>query len=406
MLFTALLRSLSRSPGALLAFVLSPALTVAAQQGLSFSPALPTAGNSVSISVPGTPSPDMSLGIFLQGPFPSSTTVAGSYQVPVINGNSTLVTPPLAAGSYLVSVQTSGQYQQPEVEYNTLTVYGPNGSDLAALNGQYVFQLSGEAANLPAGINAVAVAGSFNADGNGNITSGVLDINSPSGLFTSLPATGTYQLNAYGVGSLTLNTAAGSFPFSLATKQLFSGVFGPSSPGSSQNLPATPSISSALLSTNAGGLLSASGPLILNSGIEPNGNHPPFSEVKQSISGTYVAGFSGFQGSSATPISGAGQFTFTTGGSVTETSTLSANGGSFSTGTLTGTYTPFDVNGRSTLTLSNGPGSSAPSQMFAVYQLGAIPQSSNAPAFFFVSITPRSQDGLLSGRGDQTPVQP
>src|SRR5262249_4510543 len=51
------------------------------------------------------------------------------------------------------------------------------------------------------------MAGSFQANGSGNITGGTLDINSPGtvGVLTNLPLTGTYIVHADGRGAATLN---------------------------------------------------------------------------------------------------------------------------------------------------------------------------------------------------------
>ncbi len=48
------------------------------------------------------------------------------------------------------------------------------------------------------------MAGSFVSDGNGNITSGVLDSNSPSGLQQQIQLTGAYSIQANGLGTMTL----------------------------------------------------------------------------------------------------------------------------------------------------------------------------------------------------------
>src|SRR5208282_1116152 len=54
----------------------------------------------------------------------------------------------------------------------------------------------------------VAEAGSFTADGNGNITAGLADINRVSGVTTSAAFTGTYSIGADDRGTLVLNFGA------------------------------------------------------------------------------------------------------------------------------------------------------------------------------------------------------
>ncbi len=70
----------------------------------------------------------------------------------------------------------------------------------ANLSGMYAFSVSGTDQN-----GFVALAGSLQADGNGNITSGVMDINGVTGIATNVPVTGVYSVNADGRGLATLN---------------------------------------------------------------------------------------------------------------------------------------------------------------------------------------------------------
>jgi hypothetical protein len=76
----------------------------------------------------------------------------------------------------------------------------------ASLSGTYAFSVSG--------VNQfgfLALAGSLVADGNGNITSGVEDVNSGSGVFTNVPFNGSYSISADGRGLATLISNAGVF---------------------------------------------------------------------------------------------------------------------------------------------------------------------------------------------------
>src|SRR5579864_4883762 len=75
----------------------------------------------------------------------------------------------------------------------------------ANLNGPYAFSYTGSDAG-----GFLAVAGSFQADGNGHITSGTQDINSGSAVRTNASITGTYTVRADGRGSATLNSPAGN----------------------------------------------------------------------------------------------------------------------------------------------------------------------------------------------------
>lgn len=71
----------------------------------------------------------------------------------------------------------------------------------ASLSGTYVFSLAGT--NIG---GFFATAGTFQADGNGNITSGVQDVNASSGVFTQLPVFGSYRVTADGRGTAVLNS--------------------------------------------------------------------------------------------------------------------------------------------------------------------------------------------------------
>ena len=75
----------------------------------------------------------------------------------------------------------------------------------ANLNGPYAFSYTGSDAG-----GFLAVAGSFQADGNGHITSGTQDINSDAAVRTNASISGTYVVRADGRGSATLNSPAGN----------------------------------------------------------------------------------------------------------------------------------------------------------------------------------------------------
>jgi hypothetical protein len=75
----------------------------------------------------------------------------------------------------------------------------------ANFSGPFAFSYTGTDAG-----GFLAVAGSFQADGNGHITSGAQDINSGSGIFTNAAISGTYTVRADGRGSATLNSSVGN----------------------------------------------------------------------------------------------------------------------------------------------------------------------------------------------------
>ena len=91
------------------------------------------------------------------------------------------------------------------------------------LNGSYVFSLNGYSGTSNA--QPAFFAGSFVADGKGNITSGVLDRNGAAPPFNST-FTGTYVIQANGLGSMTVNTTAGAFTFSVAVNSTTTATHG------------------------------------------------------------------------------------------------------------------------------------------------------------------------------------
>ncbi len=84
-------------------------------------------------------------------------------------------------------------------------------ADAAKLTGAYVFLFRGFDSSGP-----YTAAGSFTADGNGNVVNGLEDVNRTSGPANSVPFTGTYSLTPDNRGVLTITTASGSSTFAFA----------------------------------------------------------------------------------------------------------------------------------------------------------------------------------------------
>jgi hypothetical protein len=106
-------------------------------------------------------------------------------------------------------VVTATSVADSSVSGSAVVTVGSN-SDNSKLNGQYAFLLGGYD-----GDGNVAMAGSFTADGNGNITSGVADYNFSSAIFvaTNLTFTGTYSVGSDNRGSITITvTSPRAFP--------------------------------------------------------------------------------------------------------------------------------------------------------------------------------------------------
>src|SRR6185437_1253363 len=77
---------------------------------------------------------------------------------------------------------------------------------VSSLNGTFAFSFAGKDAN-----GRYAVAGVLTADGAGNLTSGVLDVNQQPSPSTNVSFTGTYTVAGDGRGTATLTTPAGTF---------------------------------------------------------------------------------------------------------------------------------------------------------------------------------------------------
>jgi len=115
---------------------------------------------------------------------------------------------PTATGTFDFTVQVSDSETPAMTATASLSITVNN---LGPLSGNYSFELSGFSAS-----GAVAVAGSFTADGLGNISNGVEDFNSTSGAPTNQTFTGTYTLGNDNRGTLTFTSLKGSPTYAFA----------------------------------------------------------------------------------------------------------------------------------------------------------------------------------------------
>jgi hypothetical protein len=120
-----------------------------------------------------------------------------------IDSSGKYTAPPAAPKPPLVTV-TATSFANSSVSGSATVVLGSN-PDNSKLNGHYAFLLGGYD-----GDGNVAMAGSFIADGNGNITNGVADDNFSSAIFvaTSLAFTGTYSVGPDNRGSMTITVSS------------------------------------------------------------------------------------------------------------------------------------------------------------------------------------------------------
>jgi len=211
----------------------------------------------------------------------------GKYNAPAVTPNPPNV---IVAATSVANSSVSG----------SATVILGNNSNNSKLNGHYAFLLEGYD-----GDGELMMAGSFVADGNGNITGGVADYNFSSAIFVApnLMFNGTYSVGADNRGSITI-TVSSPQAFPSGFGQTFSFALGSFGGGVA----------------NRGRIIELDNEEIWATGILAKQDPTAFSTA--AINGNYAFGFSGTAGSGY-PLNAIGRFT--------------AGGGSISAG-LTDVY--------------------------------------------------------------------
>ena len=127
---------------------------------------------------------------------------------------------PTATGTtnFSITATDAGTPVQTVQQALSIAVAAPSNND-AELTGQYAFLFQGFDAAGP-----VAIAGSFSADGKGNLTGGIEDINRTAGVTASLAFTGTYSVNADNRGTMTLTSTLGTSTFTFALGSIVTGA--------------------------------------------------------------------------------------------------------------------------------------------------------------------------------------
>jgi Putative Ig domain len=246
-----------------------------------------------------------------------------------------IVGTPITGGSYgfIVQVQDSGSPQQ-TVPANLGILINSLGN--SSLSGNYVFTVSGYNSGTPA--TPFFMAGSFLADGKGNLTSGELDYNDGSGE----PGGGSPTAQTFVTGSIYSITPDGTGTMTIMT-----------------NLPATYQLAVAVRSDGSGRLILQSDSL--NNQAYGSGaiTVQSVSNVCPTFQGVNVAfGLSGVD-SSLQRYAGAGQFNFnnTTCADLTGVMDIDDNGNAVPltfTGAYNGNNCPDNLNlGRSCLSIGN-----------------------------------------------------
>jgi hypothetical protein len=164
---------------------------------------------------------------------------------------------------------------------------------LSSLKGQYAFMTNGE--SFTGGVNATPLArvGSFTADGAGNITGGVEDVNAPGVTTLAIQITGgTYTVNADGRGTLTLNLSgvASSINFGITLTSINDGLMIDETSNNTQSSTG----SGNFIKQNAGSfqVSGIAGPYIFDfPGLDANNNPETFTGEFTANNGTVSAGF-------------------------------------------------------------------------------------------------------------------
>jgi Putative Ig domain len=119
--------------------------------------------------------------------------------------------------NFTVEVKDSSTPQQSATASLSITI-GQGSTENAKLNGNYAFSVRGFDAN-----GLFVATGSFLADGNGNLSGGVMDVNETGGLPLNETFNGTYSVGQDGLGFMTFDITAGgtgtrAFAFSMTAK--------------------------------------------------------------------------------------------------------------------------------------------------------------------------------------------
>ena len=134
------------------------------------------------------------------GVTPYSWTMSGTLPAGLsLNRAGVISGTPVSTGSATFTVHVADGGTPPATASAQLTLTVNNGASLGSLQGNYAFYLNGFNS-----AGAWTLAGSFIADGNGNITSGIVDTNSVAGTPLTTTITGTYAVATNGLNTITI----------------------------------------------------------------------------------------------------------------------------------------------------------------------------------------------------------
>jgi len=148
------------------------------------------------------------------GSLSAQTTTSVTYTPPAAVPGSPNNAPTLVATSVADTTKSDS---------DSFTITATSSNNNAELKGQYAFLVGGfdDATG-----KQFAYIGSLTADGAGNITSGIEDINLPSAVKSSLAITGTYSVGTDNRGMATITSSSGSNTFAFSVGSISGGVAG------------------------------------------------------------------------------------------------------------------------------------------------------------------------------------
>ena len=134
------------------------------------------------------------------GVTPYSWTISGTLPSGLtLNRAGVISGTPTSTGSATFTVHVADSETPPATSTAQLTLTVNSSGGSTGMQGNYAFDVNGFNAG-----GAWTLAGSFIADGNGNITSGIVDTNSVAGTPLTATITGTYAIAANGLNTMTI----------------------------------------------------------------------------------------------------------------------------------------------------------------------------------------------------------
>jgi hypothetical protein len=148
----------------------------------------------------------------VNGGLPVNLVLTGTYQITSTGeGDLELTGVPTPDGVYLLPVSykffmlsgNQGRIISEDIIAGSgmLVKQDPTAFSNVALNGTYLFHYNG---------SSTGAVGMFTADGQGNLSTGVEDVNSSKTVSSNLPLSGSYNVGSNGRGTATLVTSLGS----------------------------------------------------------------------------------------------------------------------------------------------------------------------------------------------------